>query len=107
MTILGEQFIGQRALKGSNGELFGIEAATGEKLQPGFGGATLEDADAACALAEAAFDHHRRPRVVDDVAAYRFRRRHDGNHRSGGRPAILDDDLLSEGRAGEHSDERR
>ncbi|RYI98652.1 MAG: aldehyde dehydrogenase (NADP(+)), partial [Acetobacteraceae bacterium] len=65
MTILGEQFIGQRTVKGSNGELFGIEAATGEQLQPGFGGATLEDADAACALAEAAFDTYRETSLED------------------------------------------
>jgi NADP-dependent aldehyde dehydrogenase len=58
MTILGEQIIGHAVRKGTNGEIFGLDAATGQKLQPGFGGATLDDLEAACALADKAFDSY-------------------------------------------------
>jgi NADP-dependent aldehyde dehydrogenase len=56
MTILGEQIIGHAVRKGTNGEIFGLDAATGQKLEPAFGGATKDDLEAACALADAAFD---------------------------------------------------
>ncbi|BDA84077.1 fatty aldehyde dehydrogenase [Aureimonas sp. SA4125] len=55
MTILGEQIIGHAVRKGTHGEIFGLDAATGEKLEPGFGGATMDDLEAACALADEAF----------------------------------------------------
>jgi 2,5-dioxopentanoate dehydrogenase len=59
MTIQGQQFIGEKAVRGGNGEIFGFDAASGEKLQPGFGGATKDDLERACALADAAFDAYR------------------------------------------------
>ncbi|KAB0676107.1 aldehyde dehydrogenase (NADP(+)) [Aureimonas leprariae] len=59
MTIQGQQFIGETAVKGANGEIFGFDAASGEKLQPSFGGATKDDLERACALADAAFDTYR------------------------------------------------
>ena len=57
--IKGELLIGNTARRGSNGELWGIEAATGTRLQPSFGGASLQDLDRACELADAAFDAYR------------------------------------------------
>src|SRR3954447_8550142 len=54
MPIKGELLIGRSARRGTNGEIFGLDAATGEKLQPGFGGATLDDLEEAAALASAA-----------------------------------------------------
>lgn len=54
MPITGELLIGRSARRGKNGEVFGLDAATGEKLQPGFGGATLDDLEEAAALASAA-----------------------------------------------------
>ncbi len=49
MTINGEMFIGARAVRGTQGEIRAVQAETGEPMEPAFGGATLEDLDAACA----------------------------------------------------------
>jgi NADP-dependent aldehyde dehydrogenase len=57
--INGEMFIGNRAVKGTVGELRGINAETGEKMEPGFGGATKEQLEEACRLAWEAFDPYR------------------------------------------------
>lgn len=57
--INGEMFIGGRAVKGAAGEIRGINPATGETLDPGFGGATKGDLDEACRLAAEAFDAYR------------------------------------------------
>ncbi|WP_062209819.1 aldehyde dehydrogenase (NADP(+)) [Aureimonas sp. AU12] len=65
MTILGEQIIGHAVSKGTNGELRGLDAATGKALEPGFGGATLADLDRACELADAAFDAYRETSLED------------------------------------------
>jgi len=59
MPITGELLIGRSARRGTNGEVFGLDAASGEKLQPGFGGATLDDLEEAAALAAAAFRPYR------------------------------------------------
>jgi NADP-dependent aldehyde dehydrogenase len=56
MNIAGNLLIGQSVRRGTNGVSYAIDAASGGRLEPGFGGATLEDVDAACALAWAAFD---------------------------------------------------
>jgi NADP-dependent aldehyde dehydrogenase len=52
-------FIGSRSVRGTNGEIRGVNPATGETLEPGFGGATLSDLDDACRLAWEAFDPYR------------------------------------------------
>ncbi|KQT87465.1 aldehyde dehydrogenase (NADP(+)) [Aurantimonas sp. Leaf443] len=59
MTIAGENLIGGTGRRGSNGALRGLAAATGEALEPAFGGATASDLEEACALADAAFDTYR------------------------------------------------
>jgi 2,5-dioxopentanoate dehydrogenase len=59
MPLTGELLIGLSARRGTNGEIFGLDAATGEKLQPGFGGATLDDLEQAASLAAAAFRPYR------------------------------------------------
>ncbi len=59
MRISGQLLIGQSAVSGQNGEFRAIEAATGEPLEPAFGGASLHDLETACALADAAFDTYR------------------------------------------------
>ncbi|HYI70570.1 MAG TPA: aldehyde dehydrogenase (NADP(+)) [Skermanella sp.] len=59
MPVTGELLIGHSARRGTNGEIFGLDAATGEKLQPGFGGATLDDLEQAASLAAAAFRPYR------------------------------------------------
>jgi 2,5-dioxopentanoate dehydrogenase len=58
-VINGEMFIGGRAVKGSNGEIRGLNAATGEPLEPIFAGATPDQLDEACRLADEAFDTYR------------------------------------------------
>ena len=74
MTITGELLIGLENRRGGNGQLWGVEAASGERLQPGFGGAELGDLENACALAEASFDPYRettpdeRARVLERIA---------------------------------------
>ncbi|QLJ12600.1 aldehyde dehydrogenase (NADP(+)) [Pseudomonas putida] len=59
MTITGDMLIGQQVTRGQNGEIFGVDAGTGEQLLPSFGGATLSDLEKACQLADHAFDDYR------------------------------------------------
>jgi NADP-dependent aldehyde dehydrogenase len=59
MQIQGEMIIGQRILRGSAGTVRAFNPATRAELEPAFGLATGEDVDAACALAESAFDAYR------------------------------------------------
>jgi alpha-ketoglutaric semialdehyde dehydrogenase len=65
MSITGQLLIGQSIVRGKNGDIWGINAATGEKLSPAFGGATLGDLETACALADAAFDTYRETSLHD------------------------------------------
>ena len=58
-TITGEMLIGATALRGSDKPIRAVEAATGQPMEPGFGGGTAADVDRACALAWAAFDTYR------------------------------------------------
>jgi NADP-dependent aldehyde dehydrogenase len=69
VDLEGKLLIGGDAVTGTNGSVFAIEAATGARLEPGFGGATLDDLDRACALAEDAFDAFR---DVPDAARAEF-----------------------------------
>ncbi|MEM5446780.1 aldehyde dehydrogenase (NADP(+)) [Paraburkholderia guartelaensis] len=59
MQIQGEMIIGGKAVRGEGGTLHALAAATGEKLEPVFGGATHADVDSACTLAGNAFDSYR------------------------------------------------
>jgi alpha-ketoglutaric semialdehyde dehydrogenase len=59
MTLTGEQLIGAHARFGTDGTVYALNPATGETLQPAFGGGTPADVDAACRLASAAFDPYR------------------------------------------------
>lgn len=76
MSISGHLLIGARALAGTNGAIRAINPVTGETLEPAFGGATLDDLDQACALADEAFDAYREtaPRVraafLETIAEY-------------------------------------
>lgn len=69
MSMTGQLLIGQRAYRGGNGELRGLDAATGKALEPAFGGASLADLDRACELAEAASDDYRE-RPLERRAAF-------------------------------------
>lgn len=72
MRLTGELLIGQSATFGQHGAFRAIEAATGEPLEPAFGGASLRDLDAACALADDAFDTYRET-TLDARAAFLVR----------------------------------
>ncbi|MVW72542.1 aldehyde dehydrogenase (NADP(+)) [Bordetella sp. 15P40C-2] len=75
MDIAGNLLIGQSARRGTNGVSYALDAASGDRLEPGFGGATLEDVDDACQLAWSAFDRFRetslqaRAEFLDTIAA--------------------------------------
>lgn len=59
MTITGTLLIGGAEMRGSNGEIFAIEATSGDKFPVSFGGASEEDLEQAAALAWAAFQTYR------------------------------------------------
>ncbi|OXH90638.1 aldehyde dehydrogenase (NADP(+)) [Burkholderia multivorans] len=59
MQLTGQLLIGRSAVAGQNGTFHAIAAATGEPLEPAFGGASLQDLETACALADDAFDLYR------------------------------------------------
>ena len=59
MSITGQLLIGGAGVRGQNGEFRAIDAQSGEPFGIAFGGATREDLDAACALADDAFDRYR------------------------------------------------
>jgi 2,5-dioxopentanoate dehydrogenase len=59
MTIRGEMFIGAKAVAGTVGQVSAVNPATGETLEPPFRGATVDQVDEACRLADAAFDTYR------------------------------------------------
>ncbi|HAB63136.1 MAG TPA: aldehyde dehydrogenase (NADP(+)), partial [Pseudomonas sp.] len=74
MTILGEMIIGQQCVRGTAGEAFGFNPSTRANLEPGFGQATGDDVERACALAAQAFDPYRalpleqRARFLETIA---------------------------------------
>ena len=59
MTLTGEMRIGAHAVRGGGTAFHGVNAATGEKLEPAFASATNADLEKACALAAQAFRPYR------------------------------------------------
>ena len=59
MSIQGEMIIGQRIVRGSAGAVRAFNPATRQQLDHEFGLANGDDVEAACALAEDAFDAYR------------------------------------------------
>ncbi len=59
MTLTGELLIGGASRFGTHGEIKGVNPASGETLEPAFGGATPADVAAAAALAQEAFASYR------------------------------------------------
>lgn len=74
MPINGEMIIGRRAVRGSAGTVRAFNPATCTTMGPDFGLAAAADVDAACALAEQAFDTYRnlplerRARFLETIA---------------------------------------
>ncbi|MFT3723354.1 MAG: aldehyde dehydrogenase (NADP(+)) [Hyphomonadaceae bacterium] len=72
--ILGTMLIGGQSIRGMGGEIRAVEARTGNKLEPSFGGACSDDLERACRLAEDAFDAFReteletRARFLEEIA---------------------------------------
>jgi alpha-ketoglutaric semialdehyde dehydrogenase len=59
ITLTGEMLIGAASKRGQETALRGVEAATGQELDPAYGGAGAADLDRACTIAAAAFDAYR------------------------------------------------
>jgi NADP-dependent aldehyde dehydrogenase len=59
MNIAGNLLIGHLTVRGNQGTSYAIDAATGEQMEPAYGGASQQHLDAACALAWQAFDSYR------------------------------------------------
>jgi 2,5-dioxopentanoate dehydrogenase len=59
MTLTGDLLIGAAAVRGGETAFRGVNPATGEELDPPYGGAGAGDLERACALAWAAFDAYR------------------------------------------------
>ncbi len=59
MTITGAMLIGAQSHRGGDGLFHAIDPATGDALEPGFGGAGADEVARACQLAEDAFDAFR------------------------------------------------
>jgi hypothetical protein len=59
MKLTGEQILGAQRSFGTSGAILATNAATGETMEPPFGGGTAVDLDTAYTLAEAAFDSYR------------------------------------------------
>jgi alpha-ketoglutaric semialdehyde dehydrogenase len=57
--VTGEMLIGGRTVRGTEGTIRAVNPATGAELEPEFGEGSAADVDAACELAEAAFDAYR------------------------------------------------
>ncbi|MBZ0331496.1 aldehyde dehydrogenase (NADP(+)) [Halomonas sp. ANAO-440] len=59
MTLQGKMLIGQEAVSGSSTTIHAVNPATGETLEPTFGGGSKAEVERACELAEAAFGAYR------------------------------------------------
>jgi len=59
MTLTGKLLIGSTARFGTSGTFKAFDPSLGAPIGPDFGGASLEDLDQACALADRAFDRFR------------------------------------------------
>src|ERR1700679_1144528 len=59
MELTGKQLIGRQVRFGTEGTQRAINPATGDEIEPPFGGGSTDDVDTACALASAAFDSYR------------------------------------------------
>ncbi len=74
MSVTGAMLIGSAEVCGTQGKAAAINPATGEALQPTFGGGTLADVDRACTLAARDFDsfrsadHETRARLLEAIA---------------------------------------
>jgi len=59
VKLTGEMLIGARSVRGTAETLHAVNPATGAEMEPEFGGGSGAEVDAACELAEAAFNPYR------------------------------------------------
>ncbi|WP_142850307.1 aldehyde dehydrogenase (NADP(+)) [Telmatospirillum sp. J64-1] len=59
MPITGNMIIGADSVRGGESEIYAVNPASGERLEPAFGGGGAAEVERACALAEEAFDAFR------------------------------------------------
>ena len=59
MQLTGEMLIGARTVRGTESAIRAVNPATGAEMEPEFGGGSAHDVNAACVLAEQAFDAYR------------------------------------------------
>ena len=59
MNINGDMLIGNRSEQGSGAEIYAVNPATGETLQPAFASSSKDNVEQACQLAATAFDEYR------------------------------------------------
>ncbi|TDW67616.1 NADP-dependent aldehyde dehydrogenase [Novosphingobium sp. PhB55] len=59
MSITGELLLGARSIRGTSGSFEASDPTTGNSMAPSFGGASIDQVDAACTLAARAFDGFR------------------------------------------------
>ncbi|UFN47620.1 aldehyde dehydrogenase (NADP(+)) [Roseomonas sp. OT10] len=59
MSLTGEMLIGGTAVRGREGAIHAVDAATHQKMDPPYGGGGAEEVERACALAGSAFDTYR------------------------------------------------
>ncbi|MCE9662186.1 aldehyde dehydrogenase family protein, partial [Halomonas sp. M5N1S17] len=59
MSLQGKMLIGQEAVSGSSTPIHAVNPATGETLEPTYGGGSKAEVERACELAEAAFGAYR------------------------------------------------
>ncbi len=73
-SLTGKMLIGAGAARGREAAVKAIDPATGQELEPDYGGATPADVERACALAASAFDSYRettleqRARFLEKIA---------------------------------------
>jgi NADP-dependent aldehyde dehydrogenase len=60
MPVQGTMLIGNSALHGRATSLSAFDPALGKPISPAFGGATVDDVDRACRLADAAYESYSR-----------------------------------------------
>jgi NADP-dependent aldehyde dehydrogenase len=74
MQVTGDMLIGSRSVRGTESVIHAVNPAVGAELEPAFGEGSKKDVDAACSLAEAAFNPYRaagleeRARLLETIA---------------------------------------
>ena len=74
MAITGTLLLGSQEKYGETGSIFAIDPATGDALEPSFGGGSLDDVNRACSIAERDFDafrsvaHETRAQFLEAIA---------------------------------------